>query len=237
MDKNSALLWFPAIEAAGLPVPRTILIEYDHAEFMGIIEDGRVVSVSVQAKVREVTEACCKIGYPCFLRTDLTSAKHQGPDYYMVNDESEVMIKLFRTIEDSEIKLWPHAKSSALMVREFLDLNASFTAFHRLPIAREFRMFADSEKLLCHHPYWPEDSIQFYDGIEPAGWKEALRHHHNEPGCLQGISLMAIKAARACGSNAWSVDFAEDAHGKWWLIDMARAEDSYHWPGCLAAFR
>jgi len=39
---------------------------------------------------------------------------------------------------------------------------------------------------------------------------------------------MALRAVRAVGKGSWSVDFALDANGKWWLIDMALAADSWH---------
>jgi len=42
---------------------------------------------------------------------------------------------------------------------------------------------------------------------------------------------MAIEAAKVCDGR-WSVDFARDRSGKWWLIDMALMAASWHWPGC-----
>jgi hypothetical protein len=45
------------------------------------------------------------------------------------------------------------------------------------------------------------------------------------------LKEMAIKAATVCGGDC-SVDFAMDNSGKWWLIDMAQAECSWHWPSC-----
>ena len=38
---------------------------------------------------------------------------------------------------------------------------------------------------------------------------------------------MARTAVEAVGGSAWSVDFVEDKPGKWWLIDMALAKDSW----------
>jgi D-alanine-D-alanine ligase-like ATP-grasp enzyme len=45
---------------------------------------------------------------------------------------------------------------------------------------------------------------------------------------LGTLSAMALKAVQAIGEHCWSVDFAQDEAGKWWLIDMARAESSWH---------
>ena len=49
---------------------------------------------------------------------------------------------------------------------------------------------------------------------------------------LPDLKAMAIQAARACGGGVWSVDFCQDDARKFWLLDMAVAQDSYHWPGC-----
>jgi hypothetical protein len=64
----------------------------------------------------------------------------------------------------------------------------------------------------------------------PEGWREKLAVFSAEPDAetLQTLSDMALKAARAIGEHCWSVDFAQDEAGKWWLIDMARAESSWH---------
>jgi len=120
------------------------------------------------------------------------------------------------------------------MVREFLRLDASFTAFHGLPISREWRFFADGEKVRCFHPYWPVDVIKNNVGHEE--WDTAenvLKDHHTIPDCFESLAEMAIMAAGCVGGD-WSVDFAMDKSEKWWLIDMALAKDSWHWPGCCA---
>jgi len=88
------------------------------------------------------------------------------------------------TIEDNEMKFWMSEEypPAAFMVREFLDLDASFKAFGGLPIAREWRIFASPEKVICYHPYWPaEDALA-----------EMNAYHFNKiwfanPGYLRGL--------------------------------------------------
>ena len=64
-------------------------------------------------------------------------------------------------------------------------------------------------------------------------WRDLLAESHVlSAEDLAALDRMAFRAARACGGGKWSVDFALDRAGKFWLIDMAVAEDSYHWPGC-----
>src|SRR3990167_4383578 len=162
MNRNSALIWLPKIEAAGLPTPKTIIVPYDHRFFVGGMENHIDLSVHMETLANLVKGACNQVGgYPVFIRTDLGSAKHSGPSAYQINNFKEIKGVLYRLIEDQELKFWLEEEPpEALMVREFLRLDASFTAFHGLPIAREWRFFADGEKVRCFHPYWPVDVIK-----------------------------------------------------------------------------
>ena len=47
------------------------------------------------------------------------------------------------------------------------------------------------------------------------------------------ISLLTSYAGMvgAVLNDSWSIDFAKDSEGRWWLIDMALAEQSWH-PEC-----
>jgi hypothetical protein len=226
---NSAHYWLPLIVKAGLPIPYTIGVGYDHGAF-GMAIEGRPNKGSKRT-VSLVGEACSKIGYPCFIRTDLGSAKHTGPKAYLVREEKEIRSVLSWLIQDQEIKFWLTGLPSIILVRQFLDLDSSFCAFGGLPISREWRFFANPRGLICGHPYWPEGALTFMDK-KPRGWKKILKAHHKPPTCWKELVGMAIKAATACKRDAWSIDFAMDKQGKWWLIDMALMEDSWHWPGC-----
>lgn len=231
MSRNSALLWLPPIEKAGLPVPRTIIVPYDHFSAMGEIEGDDAEELPRLIDV--VTAAAKEIGYPVFLRTDLSSAKHGGLEACSAKDESEITRATVLTIEDNEMKFWlePHGPS-AFMVREFIDLDSGFSAFGGLPIAREWRFFVRGGEPCCHHSYWPEDSVEFWEEEEPKGWREILADHHREPAEIEALQAQALLAAAACGGGFWSVDFAMDKTGKWWLLDMAHGADSWHWPDC-----
>ena len=228
MNRNSALIWFPAIEAAGLPVPRTIMVPYSHRDILPIF-DGEAVPEFIRLQA-EVEKAALEIGVPAFLRTDLCSAKHSGPRSYLISNAAACGQQVFETLEDVEMKFFMEREGpQTMMVREFLDLDATFTAFHGLPIAREWRIFADGEHVICRHPYWPEEALEGH--VTEPGWEAQLAALHVWPEGA-GLEAMAVTAAKTCGGAAWSVDFARDKGGKWWLIDMALSGDSYHWPGC-----
>lgn len=174
--------------------------------------------------------AAREIGFPVFIRTDLASAKHSGPKAYKIETDGESQ-PIGETLEDNEIKFWMEREGpSAFLVRKFLSLRSEFTAFHGLPIAREFRFFADENGVKCYHPYWPEETIEDYRPSRE-DWRECLRDLQRIPKAPE-LWYMAVEAAKACGDGEWSVDFCQDVDGKWWLLDMATAEDSFHHPEC-----
>lgn len=229
MNPNSALIWLPKIGAAGLPTPKTIIVPYDHHACLSIFDGEH--SAEFERLSGAVSEAAQEIGWPVFIRTDLGSAKHSGPNAFKVRSSVSTAHVLSRLIEDQEMKFWTERFGpAAILVREFLTLSAPFTAFGGLPIAREFRFFADSERVHCWHPYWPIDSIEGH-GPSAGNWRELLAEIHTVPKVPE-LWLMAVAAARAVGGGSWSVDFCEDVNGKWWLADMAVAADSFHWEAC-----
>jgi hypothetical protein len=234
-DLNSALFWFPRVREAGLPVPKTIFVPYDHHAAVDLLESGEEPALDW----RLITRAVASVGPVCFLRTDKSSAKHDGPAVYRVEPSSDLEYQVFRTIEDSEMKPWmsgPHPR--ALMFRQWLDLRAPFTAFNGLPVAREFRFFAGPDGSECWHPYWTEESILSGER-EPRApdWREQLQKMNVLSGqVLAGLKEMARVAAEACANEfeeVWSVDFAQDKEGVFWLIDMATYKAAYHEPSCV----
>ena len=73
-NRNSALLWFPKIEAAGLPVPRTIFVPYSHRDCLSIFDGER--SVEFDRLVIAVGEACEQIRGPLTGRLARTTRGH-----------------------------------------------------------------------------------------------------------------------------------------------------------------
>lgn len=214
------------------------MIPYSHHDMLPIF-DGEPSS-EAERLLEEIRKAGEVIGWPVFIRTDLTSAKHSGPRAYRIDSPEIAGSVMSQTVEDSELKMWMECGGSkAILVRQFLDLDHGFVCFGGLPIAREWRLFSDGERVLCKHPYWPAGALQdhFWHEEEPANWRAILADHHTEPAEMADLELLAIVAARVQGfdckpEGSWSVDFARDTAGKWWLIDMATMQDSYHWPWC-----
>lgn len=249
MNKNSALIWLPKLLSSGLPTPKTLVVIYNHRNAVASLEavdeavyeatvksingeDGKEVINYILSVEESVWGACQKIGLPAFIRTDLSSAKHDGPRAYKVITKSDLSRVLRCTIEDNEMKFWLDSDGPmAVLVREWVDLESPFSAFGGHPINNEWRFFADPEKVHCFHPYWPESTIRFYDVVEPGNWRGMLKELHIVPENIEELKILAIQAASLFGRKC-SVDIAKDKTGKWWIIDMATAEDSYHWPEC-----
>lgn len=239
LSPNSAVYWLNRIQSAlSTWVPKSIIVPYDHQRVVDVME-GAGKYPEWPSVIDAVHNAAAEIGYPVFIRTDLASAKHDGPRAYKANNASEINKILCRTVEDNELKLWMNPEQpQAFVVRQFLELDSLFNAFGGLPIAREWRLFVSTE-LLCAHPYWPEDAIDFYVD-EPIEWRQGLAELHEPPPEREWLELVrqALTAVSLCDkAEAWSVDFARDKSGKWWLIDMAVAEQSWHWPDCVNAKR
>jgi len=231
-DRNSMLYWFPKIAAAGLPVPETELVRIDNRTLWPLC-DGLPVPDAPEAELRQAAE---RIGFPCFIRSDQSSAKHSGPRAYRADSPEGVLPVVLDTFMDSCLK---DLTVLAFAFRRWLDLDAPFRAFgygddpgH--PIACEWRAFADSERCWCIHFYWPDYAIEGHNPTRE-DWRETLADLASElpPSYLPAL---AIKAVRALGENPthrWSVDFARAQGGNWWVIDMAAAESSWHPEECV----
>ena len=206
VDKTSACFWFPRIRDAGLTVPRTEIVPYDHARSIMTFEGNDNYCMPI-----EIKEAAERIGYPVFIRTDQASAKHNGPHAFKAENLERLIRCFWMTVEDSELKLWLSATMSAIMVREWLDLDAPFEAFGGLAISREWRFFANEHQVFCHHFYWPAEAIEFYGRKEPDDWRHVLR----DMGLIcppSTVAALSVQAADVCGGGDWSGGNLHAAH-------------------------
>jgi len=119
------------------------------------------------------------------------------------------------------------------VVRQWLDLDARFTAFEGLPIATEVRAFIVGGRLRCWHPYWPADALRDA-GPSDKDWRALLVAQHRLARD-EAFRWRPIVNAISAAFGSWSVDLCRTEAAEWVVTDMARAEDSYHWPGCKKA--
>lgn len=234
-DRNCISYWLPKIAEAGLPTPRTVLIEMPEAaqvEAWGMFDNPNMQSGKAWIDFVDAAKAASDvIGYPLFLRSGHTSGKHDWSRTCHVTDREKLGDHIFSIIYFSECcGMFGELPWRQWALREYLPIKPFGIApeYSDMPVCREFRFFATDGRVDCWHPYWPREALErggcvlSEDGISEM-WR------------LDEVSLlteMAERASRACGGS-WSIDFLETERG-WFLTDMAEAARSYHWEGCAS---
>jgi hypothetical protein len=123
IDKTALSYWFPKLVEAGIPVPRTKIIKMP-AEAQKVIwgsfdnEDANTGDEA--AFFKELRLATLDIGFPCFLRTDHTSAKHGWNETCFVESFSNLKQHVYNIAEFSEIADMMGIPWDTWAVREFL---------------------------------------------------------------------------------------------------------------------
>lgn len=223
--ESSLCVWYPKIKGK-ISTPKTVIIPIKWPEILDILDGSPLDSDLIET----LKAAGREIGYPLFLRSDQGSGKHEWVDTCYVPDEASLLSHVFHLIEWHECVGFLGLQFDALVLREFLTLESTFTAFAGMPVAKERRFFAKDGKVLCWHCYWPEDAIVGRN--LPEDWKVRLATlNSSEPWEIALLSKMAELFGRA-NPGYWSVDFAKCEDGRWMLIDAARGEISWHPEDC-----
>lgn len=227
-DESSLLKWYPKTRTLPIPQPRTEILELPDCD-----------RTRMELLLRKTTKQTCdyirsiagRIGYPLFLRTDQTSAKHGWKKTCFVPKGDELIGHIYALLDKADDMGWG-LPLYALVFREYIDMDAKFTAFRGLPISPERRYFAEGGKVLCRHPYWPADAIKFKEGPEVVDWKRLLEDMNRETeGEVKLLTRYAEDVSKLL-KGQWSIDFCKSLTGKWYLIDCARAEVSWHPKEC-----
>lgn len=241
-DLNCLSHWFPLIEAACLPVPRTTIVRMpDEAmhEFHRMFDgELRPFGGPSDTFLVELRRACDAMGYPCFLRTGQGSGKHQWKDTCYIASADDLPQHVWNLIEWSECVDMIGLRWDVWAVRELLPTRAMFTLplYGDMPVCREFRAFVRDGVIQCLHPYWPKDALRQGFRSAPEGfedqWHSLCRVYEDgdEFDGLRSLAGLAVAAGKAVGGY-WSVDIIETKRG-WFVTDMAIGERSFHWPGC-----
>lgn len=234
IDRNNLSFWFPKIEAAGLPVPRTKLftMPLDAQMDLWASFDGKEGDGSFKAWAETVKPIADEIGYPLFLRSGHTSGKHEWEKTCFVESEAELQAHIGQIAYFSEcVSFMGELPWETWAVREMLPTIpvGICRRYGNMPICREFRFFVENDEVQCWHPYWPHHALdqggaQFNDG-DKFDYEAFCT-----PADIRHLCDLARAAGRAVG-GAWSVDLLETKRG-WFVTDMAVAADSYHWEDC-----
>ncbi len=227
-DRNNLAYWFPRLQLADVPVPKTVIVPTD-LPLLNLL-DGEPVEGFADL-LAELDEAALSVGgYPAFLRTGHSSHKHDWTRTCYLKeagllDRHVALMVDWSGAEDLPWWTW--------VVREYLPLRAPFTAFRGMPVAREFRCFIAGGLPQCRHFYWPVKAIA-ESAYQPSrmDWQALLRRmRHLTPGESHQLDMLASAVADVFRDN-WSVDIAQREDGSWVVIDMAEAERSWHPANC-----
>jgi hypothetical protein len=244
-DPNDLSEWFPLLQATGIRVPRTTIIDSGRDDLLRVLDgDHRSdpeLGSAWQSLIERITDACNEIGWPIFLRTGQGSGKHWWRDTCHVSTPKDVPSHVAELIEWSAVVDMMGLSDRFWAVREFLPLRYEFTAFRGMPVAREFRFFLRDGKVECVHPYWPEDTIRA-PSCSAAEWEPQLTKQNQldeeEKSFLVKLIEDSLAGSVLC-DRYLSFDMAQLATGvaereedSWVAIDMALGEVSFHWPGC-----
>jgi hypothetical protein len=235
-DTNPSALsyWFPRLEAAGVPAPRTVIVQMSEAaqECMFAALDGKDGTDEQTAAFRafcdEIRAAGHQLGWPCFLRTDHTSGKHEWRNTCHLPGPEAVEQHVFAIIEYSELRdIAGELPWRTWAVREMLPTMPLGTCprYGDMPVCREFRYFVEDGVVACVHPYWPISAL-VEGGADQNLDCDALCQQPTD--C--DLKHLAEIAGRAL-PGAWSIDVLGTRRG-WYVCDCAEADKSWHWPGC-----
>ncbi len=237
MDLNCLSHWFPLLEDAGLPVPKTRMVEMaqDEREAVYRLLDGEDVG-DPRPFFKRLESAIDDLGtgYPVFLRTGHTSGKHGWKRTCFLKRAEDIPCHVVALVEYSELAGIMGLPYNLWAVREFLPTEpfGHCPNYGNMPVCREFRAFVENGQIKCRHPYWPLKALQ------EGGFQS--RHGQSLDGAYQGLCALRdglefdhiACAASAAVDGAWSVDIIDTTLG-WHVTDMAHAEESFHWPGCV----
>lgn len=228
---NDLADWFPVLAATGVAVPKTEIIRTDAHLVAAICGENPIGIYNFQADLRLAAE---RIGYPVFLRSGHTSAKHSWIKSCYVSDSSQLLSHALEIVEYGEMSSLVGPPCDTWAVREFLRTKAAFTAFQQMPVTKERRYFIENGEVTCHHPYWPTEAFEDGGYADEANWPQLLSEINLETDEeIQYLSDQSRIVSRSF-PGAWSLDWLFTDMG-WFAIDMALAEDSYHWPDCPKA--
>lgn len=235
-------------------IPQTIIIPLKKKWIADSFKENFAWIKNVIGVIKSAREV---LGPDLFVRTDQASGKHRfidscfiGKDY----DDDKIFKNIIEVIYSNTLVNFGYGLPfRALMIREYIEPEYEFTAFFgKLPIAKEVRIIVKDGRIITMFPYWFEDPIEewYNDTVEslmesrgiteeeskylifkrygtPIDWKDKLAKLNDlNSHDVDYLREAAIKIGRLF-EGAWSLDFMKGKDGKWYFIDMARAEISF----------
>lgn len=238
IDPTSMLYWFPKVKFT-VPTPQTVIIKtkQDITKILQRTGGDYLSEKGIPKHIDMVTvrKACRSLGYPVFMRTDMTSNKHAWSKTCYVEREKDIIPNLQKLMCFSQLAdIFDGIPFNAVVIRKYIPMEQIFTAFGGMPVNPEWRMFAQDGVVKCEHWYWVKGAIAGH--IDNAELDYAQLLDEAKEGTKYSVYSLreyAEKVSLALPGREWSIDFCMAKGGKWYLIDAAVAEKSYHDPDCF----
>lgn len=230
MDKSSFLYWYPKI-AGKMETPRSVIIPFSAKDAITILNgNDDALSDLVDIIIQELHHN--KILFPVFFKTDFYSAKWYWADTCLINSKNDLeknIVSLLSLNQDDDCR-----PINALVFKQYIQPEAKLSAFNGMPIGKERRYFIENKRVLCHHPYWEENSIEFFDEDYPEDWRDILRDLNVEDSLeVEILTRESELFARLIDDDGYfSIDFMQGIAGNWYVIDCAEGHKSYHTADC-----
>lgn len=246
IDRNCLSYWFPKLDEAGLPVPRTEIVRTDVD--LSTLCDGKTPP-GWSKFLAELDAAVSMIGgQPCFLRTGQGSGKHDWEKTCYLGPEESLGEHVGELVYWSHLVDFLGLSHDVWVARELLPVVplAVLPRYSNMPLVMECRCFVAGGKIQCEHPYWPVGAIREGLDCTHADEPDECGHCHLRASALfdlanplyypdrDGWRSLAEEVARVFADDgAWSVDLLATKKG-WFVTDMAEANRSFHYPECTA---
>ncbi len=224
--QSSMLIWYPKLTKLPIPQIRTEIVNTGYKPLYQMLVEQKPLSYEL---LKKIFDAMNKIGqFPMFMRTDQASGKHNWKRTCFLESQDKLKGNLSMLIEEHEMQnMAGELGYEAVIFRELLDLETSFTCFYGdFPVNKEVRCFIKDGKIQGLRHYWIKEAIA--DGNpEDKDWESKLEKLKTYS--KKDIEEIKEQLSEVCKvfPEYWSVDFAKSKEGIWYLIDMARGEVSY----------
>lgn len=251
-NKNSMGYWLPAIAAAVdaegfFNIPDTTIVKVP----ITLLQLSRLDYMSLNRTTLDIVDRWAEAAFKLddtkhyFIKTGVFSSKFDFRnacvrDPKEVHDIGEYL--LFIHNQSVELPYYGVATTNEWVVREFIeDEDNDLTIYHGLPLHTEYRVFVDfdTKTVFGVHNYWdPEVMLNRFehqaDAGEPSMVHDAitfraqvdkLTRRFEENKALVAEHIQALLDANPDLAGQWSIDIMQNGN-KFWLIDMAAAQDS-----------
>lgn len=249
--QNLFSFWYPRVKDCGIPCPRSCVIKTPTMDgpdalfakqlfaawFMENPEkDSAVIRSWVKREVLPVLETEKLTGH-IFVKNGTFSKKFSARGACNIYG-AEKLPDAIAEINYAALCLGAGG-AGEIVVREFIEHNAHTTPtiYEGLPLRPEFRVFYDfdNRKPVFTWNYWDPDYVlkslhDITDRIIFEHERDNLENFfHLNRSVVQDLVASAMQNVQGM-SGSWSIDIMWDELSKqFWLIDMARAENSTYW--------